>query len=88
MVATFVQRRFRVGRFEIVEEPTGTFSIFDTVTELPATAKGGVCIGLYRHEVPLALLAAVETVQPGHFSLLPSLSVLNVWRAHRDDLLA
>ncbi|WP_027160892.1 hypothetical protein [Mesorhizobium sp. WSM1293] len=77
-----------MGRFEIVEEPTGTFSIFDTVTELPATAKGGVCIGLYRHEVPLALLAAVETVQPGHFSLLPSLSVLNVWRAHRDDLLA
>ncbi|MER8410297.1 MULTISPECIES: hypothetical protein [unclassified Mesorhizobium] len=77
-----------MGRFEIVEEPTGTFSTFDTITELPAAVEGGACIGLYRHKVPLALLAAVETVQPGHFSLLPSLSVLNDWRAHRDDLLA
>jgi hypothetical protein len=40
---------------------------------------------VYRHEVPLALLAAIEAVQPGNFSLLPSLSALNGWRADRDD---
>lgn len=72
-------------RFEILEEPTGTFSIFDTFTELPATVEGGACIGLYRHEVPLALLAAIEAVQHGNFSLLPSLSALNGWRADEDD---
>ncbi|MER9296614.1 hypothetical protein NKI38_08960 [Mesorhizobium sp. M0621] len=26
-------------RFEILEEPTGTFSIFDTFTELPVTVE-------------------------------------------------
>lgn len=72
-------------RFEILEEPTGTFSIFDTLTELPVTVQGGACIGLYRHEVPLALLAAIGTVQPGNGSLLPSLSVLNGWRTDEDD---
>jgi hypothetical protein len=86
LVATFVQGEIcGMERFEILEEPTGTFSIFDTFTELPATVEGGACIGLYRHEVPLALLAAIEAVQPGNFSLLPSLSVLNGWPADRDD---
>ena len=95
LVATFVQGGdLGMERFEILEEPTGTFSIFDTFTELPATVEGGACIGLYRHEVPLALLAAIATVQPGNFSLLPSLSALNGWRANEgdrslsDDLLA
>jgi hypothetical protein len=74
-----------MDRFEILEEPTGTFSIFDTLTELPVTVEGGACIGLYRHEVPLALLAAIGTVQPGDGSLLPSLSVLNGWRIDNDD---
>ncbi|WP_170136674.1 hypothetical protein [Mesorhizobium loti] len=85
-VAAFVQGEvLGMERFEILEEPTGTFSIFDTFTELPATVEGGACIGLYRHEVPLALLAAIETVQPGNFSLLPSLAALNGWRANEDD---
>jgi hypothetical protein len=74
-----------MDRFEILEEPTGTFSIFDTLTELPVTVEGGACIGLYPHEVPLALLAAIGTVQPGDGSLLPSLSVLNGWRTDNDD---
>jgi hypothetical protein len=95
LIATFVQGEILgMERFEILEEPIGTFSIFDTFTELPATVEGGVCIGLYRHEVPLALLAAIEAVQPGNFSLLPSLSALNDWRTDEgdrslsDDLLA
>jgi hypothetical protein len=73
-----------MDRFEILEEPIGTFSIFDTLTELPVMVEGGACIGLYRHEVPLALLAAIGTVQPGNGSLLPSLSVLNGWRTDED----
>jgi len=64
-------------RFEILKEPTGTYSIFDTSTELPVTIEGRTFIGLCRHEVPLVLLAAIKTVHPGNGPLLPSLSVLN-----------
>ena len=86
LIAAFVQGKiWGMERFEILDEPTGTFSIFDTFTELRATVEGGACIGLYRHEVPLALLAAIEAVQPGDFSLLPSLSALNGWRANEGD---
>ncbi|TIN67179.1 MAG: hypothetical protein E5Y30_28820 [Mesorhizobium sp.] len=77
-----------MGRFENLEEPTGTFPIFDAITELPARVEGGVCTGLYRQEVPQELLAAVETVQPGHFSPLPSLAALNDCQVDKDDLLA
>jgi hypothetical protein len=77
-----------VRRLEILEEPTGTFSIFDAITGLPAMVEEGACTGLYRHEVPQELLAAVETVQPGDFSPLPSLAALNDWQVDKDDLLA
>ncbi|RUW91994.1 hypothetical protein [Mesorhizobium sp. M7A.F.Ca.US.010.02.1.1] len=77
-----------MGRFEILEESTGAVSIFDAITELPAMVERGVCTGLYRQKVPQELLAAVETVQPGHFSPLPSLAALNDWRVDKDDLLA
>lgn len=64
------------------------FSIFDAITGLPAMVEEGACTGLYRHEVPQELLAAVETVQPGYFSPLPSLAALNDWQVDKDDLLA
>lgn len=85
MVATLCKGKVWVGRFEILEEPTGTFSIFDTITELPVMVEGDACIGLYRHKVPPALPAAIETVQSGSFSLLLSLSALNDWLAEPDD---
>ncbi|UVK46498.1 hypothetical protein BPNPMPFG_002156 [Mesorhizobium sp. AR07] len=81
-----------MDRFEILKEPTGTYSIFDTSTELPVTTEGKTLIGLYRHEVPLALLAALGAVQPGNGPVLPSLSVLNGrhgdedYRSLPDDL--
>jgi len=72
-------------RFEILKEPTGACSIFDASTELPVTIEDKTFIGLCRHEVPLALLAAIEINQIGHNGpLLPSLSVLNGQRAGRD----
>jgi len=73
-----------LDRFEILNEPTGTYSIFDRFTELPATAGGKTFIGLYRHEVPLALLAVMEAFRPGAGSLLPSLAVLGGWRQQND----
>ncbi|TPM30887.1 hypothetical protein [Mesorhizobium sp. B2-3-4] len=60
-----------MDRFEILNEPTGTYSIFDRFTELPVTVGGRTLIGLYRHEVPLALLAAMEHGDSGIPSLLP-----------------
>jgi hypothetical protein len=66
-----------LDRFEILKEPTGTYSIFDTSTELPVMIEDRTFIGLYRHEVPLALLAAIETIQIINGPLLPSLSALN-----------
>lgn len=71
-------------RFEILKEPTGTYSIFDASTELPVTIEDKTFIGLCRHEVPLALLAAIEIVQTGNGPQLPSLSVLNGRRADDD----
>ena len=47
-----------MDRFEILTEPSGAYSIFDT--ELPAMAGGRTFIGLYRQEVPLVLLSAME----------------------------
>lgn len=67
--------RLQLDRFEILNEPTGTYSIFDKSTELPATADGTTCIGLQRHEVPLALLA-IMTGFSGNGWLPPSLSSL------------
>ncbi|TIT64836.1 MAG: hypothetical protein E5W90_20835 [Mesorhizobium sp.] len=66
-------------RFEILNEPTGTYSIFDRSTELPVTVGGRAFIGLYRHEVPLALLAAMEPDDSG----MPSLSPLSGCRSCR-----
>lgn len=63
-----------MDRFEILNEPTGTYSIFDKSTELPATADGATCTGLQRHEVPLALLAVMTSA--GNGWLPPSLSSL------------
>ncbi|MEI9412363.1 hypothetical protein [Mesorhizobium salmacidum] len=74
-------------RFEILYEPTGTFSIFDRYTELPVAVEGRALIGLCRHEVPLALLAAMEPDDSG----VPSLSLLSGCRPYeyqRDDLQA
>ncbi|RWF51247.1 MAG: hypothetical protein EOS46_00925 [Mesorhizobium sp.] len=68
-------------RFEILNEPTGTYSIFDRSTELPVTVGGRPFIGLYRHEVPLALLAAMEPDDSG----MPSLSLLSDCRSCQDD---
>jgi hypothetical protein len=73
-----------LDRFEILNEPTGTYSIFDRFTELPATVGGKTFIGLYRHEVPLALLAVMDAFRPGARSLLPSLAVLGGWRQQND----
>ena len=73
-----------MDRFEILKEPTGTYSIFDTSTELPVTIEDKTFIGLCRHEVPLALLAAIEAVQPGSGLVLPSLSPLNGQRGDED----
>ncbi|KRB23260.1 MULTISPECIES: hypothetical protein [Mesorhizobium] len=69
-----------MDRFEILNEPTGTYSIFDRFTELPATVGGRTFIGLYRHEVPLALLAAMDAFRPGAGSMPPSLTMLGCWR--------
>ncbi|BCG71781.1 hypothetical protein MesoLj113a_29390 [Mesorhizobium sp. 113-1-2] len=64
-----------MNRFEISNEPTGTYSIFDTSTELPVAAQDKTLIGLSRHEVPLALLAVMEAVgKPWAPPLLSSLS--------------
>jgi len=70
--------------FEILNEPTGTFSIFDRSTELPVTVDGKTFTGLKRHEVPLALLAAIATVRLGDELVLPSLSVLSGCRTDPD----
>lgn len=65
-VAAFRGRlRFALDRFEILNEPTGTYSIFDRYTELPVTVQGRILIGLCRHEVPLALLRAMEDDDAG-----------------------
>ncbi|MGX7873998.1 hypothetical protein ACVDG5_015675 [Mesorhizobium sp. ORM6] len=74
-----------MDRFEILNEPTGTYSIFDRSTELPVTEEGRIFIGLNRHEVPLALLAAIETVRSGDEPVLPSLSVLGGCRTDQDE---
>ena len=79
-----------MDRFEILNEPPGTYSIFDT--ELPAMAGGRTFIGLYRHEVPLAQLAAMEA--DGKPRALPPLSSLsncqtnNTDPTHQNDLQA
>jgi hypothetical protein len=73
-----------LDRFEILNEPTGTYSMFDKSTELPATVGSRTFIGLYRHEVQLALLAIMETVRPEAGSLPPSLTVLGGWRQQND----
>ncbi|MBZ9996146.1 hypothetical protein [Mesorhizobium sp. BH1-1-4] len=77
-----------MDRFEILHEPTGTYSIFERSTELPVTVEGRTFIGLYRHEVPLALLAAMEPDDSG----VPSLSPLSGRGSHQehqqDDLQA
>ncbi|QPC91723.1 hypothetical protein [Mesorhizobium sp. INR15] len=65
-----------MDRFEILEEPTGKFSIFDTLTGLPVTVEGQTFIGMYRHQVPLALLTVNDALRPANWSVLPSLSVL------------
>lgn len=87
-VAAFRGRlRFALNRFEILNEPTGTYSIFDRYTELPVTVQGRILIGLCRHEVPLALLRAMEDDDSG----MPSLSPLGGCRSYehqRDDLQA
>ncbi|MBZ9799377.1 hypothetical protein [Mesorhizobium sp. ES1-4] len=54
-----------MDRFEILNEPTGTYSIFDRDTDLPVMVEGRAFIGLRRHEVPLALLAAIEPDHSG-----------------------
>ena len=67
--------RLASDRFEILNEPTGTYSIFDSSAELPVTGQHKTLIGLSRHEVPLALLAVMEVVgKPWAPPLLSSLS--------------
>ncbi|UVK51383.1 hypothetical protein DBIPINDM_004647 [Mesorhizobium sp. AR02] len=70
-----------MDRFEILNGPTGTYSIFDT--ELPAMVGGRTFIGLYRHEVPLALLAVMEA--DGKLRALPSLSSLSNSQTNNRD---
>lgn len=72
-----------MDHFEILNEPTGTYSIFDRSTELPATVGGRTLIGLSRHEVPLALLAAMEA--DGNLWALPSLSSLSNGLTNNGD---
>ncbi|WP_149903287.1 hypothetical protein [Mesorhizobium sp. SARCC-RB16n] len=76
-----------MDRFEILYEPTGTYSIFDRYTELPVTVEGRTLIGLHRHEVPLALLAAAMEPDSGMPSL-PLLSGCQSYEYQRDDLQA
>lgn len=68
------EERFALDCFEILNEPTGTNSIFDISTELPAAVESRAFIGLHRHEVPLALAAIMETVVPADGPLPPSLA--------------
>ncbi|WP_027062676.1 hypothetical protein [Mesorhizobium loti] len=70
-----------MDRFEILNEPPGMYSIFDT--ELPAMAGGGPLIGLHRHEVPLARFAAMEA--DGKPWVLPSLSSLSNCQTNNTD---
>ncbi|QKD02506.1 hypothetical protein EB235_14175 [Mesorhizobium loti R88b] len=70
-----------MDRFEILNEPPGIYSIFDT--EMPAMAGGGTLIGLYRHEVPLARFAATEA--GGKPSALPPLSSLSNCQTNNTD---
>lgn len=37
-------------RFELVEEPTGTWAVFDTIVGVPASVEGRVLIGLSKEE--------------------------------------
>jgi hypothetical protein len=73
-----------LDRFEILNEPTGMYYIFDKSTELPATADGTTCIGLQRHEVPLALLAIMTSAADNGW-LPPSLSSLGNCRTNNTD---
>ena len=68
-----------MDRFEILNAPSGTYSIFDT--ELQATVGGRTFIGLYRHEVPLVLLAAMEA----DGKPLPALSSLSNCQTNNTD---
>lgn len=58
-----------VDRFEVVEEPTGTFAIFDTLKGMPATVGETILIGLEYHEVEAALAMARSALGPGNWSL-------------------
>lgn len=60
-----------VDRFEAVEEPTGTFAIFDTLTGVPVTVGETTFIGLECHEVEAALAMARSALGPGNW-LLPA----------------
>ncbi len=75
--------RFALHSFEILLEPTGTYSIFDTSTELPTIVQDKILIGLSRHEVPLALIAVMEA--HGELWALPSLSSLSNCQTNNRD---
>lgn len=70
-----------MDRFEILNEPSGTYSIFDT--ELPAMLGGRTFIGGYRYQVPLVLLAAMEA--GGKPWVPPSLSSLSNCQTNNTD---
>lgn len=58
-----------MDRLEIIEEPTGTFAIFDTLNGVPATIGETILIGLGCHEVEAALAMAKNALGPGNWSL-------------------
>ncbi len=70
-----------MDRFEILNEPSSKYSILDT--ELPAMVGGRTFIGLYRHQVPRVLLAAMEA--NGKPWALPSLSSLSNCQTNNTD---
>ena len=74
------EMRFALDRSETLNEPTGTYSIFDTSTELPATVQD---IGLSRHEVPLTQLLVMEA--GGKLWAPPLLSSLSNCQTNNTD---
>jgi hypothetical protein len=80
--------RFALDRFEILNEPSGTYSIFDT--ELSAMVAGRTFIGRYRYQAPLALLAAMEADgkpwAPPSLSSLSNCQTNNTYPTHQNGL--
>jgi len=50
------------ARFQLVEEPTGTWAVFDNLRGLPATKDGRFMIGMRKEDAEAAIAhAAIDT---------------------------